>query len=185
MSNSQILPEHEKLCSLLSYSWWAPVIKFMVESTMNRRRRNIISLYSGTTSKFSQNDVINFLAFSMWTDYQSVHIEKATMLVTVLVQGDVINVLSTSKVQYDRVVFAKDNTVILPCNTYRKQQGFTSAESLKGVVFELKLIYRRIFIISLYFFGIVVVLVDLWCSPLAFSQQSGGKCNLVSKGKKL
>ena len=59
---------------------------------MNKRRKNIISLYSGTTYKFSQNDVINFLAFSMWTDW------KATMLVTVLVQGDVINVLSTSKV---------------------------------------------------------------------------------------
>ena len=74
----------------------------------------------------------------------------------------------------------KDNTVILPPNTYRKEHYFTSAERhhfnpMKGysfigmvrVVFELKLSYRRILIISLFFCGIVVVLVDLWCSPVS------------------
>ena len=69
----------------------------------------------------------------------------------------------------DRLETTKDNMVILLRNTYRKEHGFTSAEGhhfnpMKGysfigmvrVVFELKLSYRRILIISLFFCGIVV-----------------------------
>ena len=52
-SDSQVLLEHRKQYSLLSHSWWGPLIKFMMESIIYIRGGNIISLYSRTTQEFS------------------------------------------------------------------------------------------------------------------------------------
>ena len=51
-SNYQVLPEHKEWCSLLSHSWWDPLIKFMMRSVINVREGNTISLYFGLSKNF-------------------------------------------------------------------------------------------------------------------------------------
>ena len=41
--------EYREWCPLLLHSWWGPLIKFMVEPTMNMRKESIIFPYSENT----------------------------------------------------------------------------------------------------------------------------------------